>query len=100
LRYRVVDGVHRRFGAYLALPSLRAALGADLATVQWVITGYVLALAALTLIGGALADTYGKAGSCSSAASCLALRPPAVRFPGRLVGSSRRAYCRELPPRC
>jgi EmrB/QacA subfamily drug resistance transporter len=45
----------------VALPKLRAALGADLATVQWVITSYVLALAALTLIGGALADTYGKA---------------------------------------
>jgi hypothetical protein len=34
--------------------------GADLATVQWVLNGYVLALAALTLIGGA-ADHYGKA---------------------------------------
>jgi EmrB/QacA subfamily drug resistance transporter len=45
----------------VALPRLRAALGADLATVQWVINSYVLALAALTLIGGALADTYGKA---------------------------------------
>jgi EmrB/QacA subfamily drug resistance transporter len=45
----------------VALPRLRAALGADLATVQWVITSYVLALAALTLIGGALADAYGRA---------------------------------------
>jgi EmrB/QacA subfamily drug resistance transporter len=45
----------------VALPKLRAALGADLASVQWVLNGYVLALASLTLIGGALADTYGKA---------------------------------------
>jgi EmrB/QacA subfamily drug resistance transporter len=45
----------------VALPNLRAALGADLATVQWVINSYMLALAALTLIGGALADAYGKA---------------------------------------
>jgi EmrB/QacA subfamily drug resistance transporter len=45
----------------VALPKLKAALGADLASVQWVVTGYVLALAALTLIGGALADAYGKA---------------------------------------
>jgi EmrB/QacA subfamily drug resistance transporter len=45
----------------VALPRLRAQLGADLATVQWVITSYVLALAALTLIGGALADAYGRA---------------------------------------
>jgi EmrB/QacA subfamily drug resistance transporter len=40
---------------------LRAFFGADLASVQWVLNGYVLALAALTLIGGALADHYGKA---------------------------------------
>jgi EmrB/QacA subfamily drug resistance transporter len=45
----------------VALPKLRAALAADLASVQWVLNGYVLALAALTLIGGALADAYGKA---------------------------------------
>jgi EmrB/QacA subfamily drug resistance transporter len=45
----------------VALPKLRAALGADLTTVQWVVNGYVLALAVLTLIGGALADSYGKA---------------------------------------
>src|SRR5205807_9542726 len=45
----------------VALPKLRAALATDLATVQWVTNSYVLALAALTLIGGALADSYGKA---------------------------------------
>ncbi len=45
----------------VALPRLRADFGADLAAVQWVLNGYVLALAALTLIGGALADVYGKA---------------------------------------
>lgn len=45
----------------VALPKLRASLGVDLATVQWVINSYMLALAALTLIGGALADAYGKA---------------------------------------
>jgi EmrB/QacA subfamily drug resistance transporter len=45
----------------VALPKLRAFFDADLASVQWVLNGYVLALAALTLIGGALADVYGKA---------------------------------------
>jgi EmrB/QacA subfamily drug resistance transporter len=45
----------------VALPKLRASFEADLASVQWVLNGYVLALAALTLIGGALADVYGKA---------------------------------------
>lgn len=45
----------------VALPRLRADFGADLASVQWVLNGYMLALASLTLIGGALADVYGKA---------------------------------------
>src|SRR3546814_1492590 len=45
----------------VALPRLSADFGADLASVQWVLNGYVLALASLTLIGGALADVYGKA---------------------------------------
>ena len=45
----------------VALPSLRVFFAADLAATQWVLNGYVLALAALTLIGGALADVYGKA---------------------------------------
>ena len=53
----------------VALPKLRAFFGADLASVQWVLNGYVLALAALTLIGGALADHYGKARMVS--AGCL-----------------------------
>lgn len=44
----------------VALPRLRAAVGLDLATVQWVINGYVLVLASLMLIGGALADARGK----------------------------------------
>ena len=38
----------------VALPRLRADFGADLASVQWVLNGYMLALASLTLIGGAL----------------------------------------------
>src|SRR5512139_365584 len=45
----------------VALPKLRAFFGADLAAMQWVLNGYVLALAALTLVGGALGDVYGMA---------------------------------------
>src|SRR5215470_10144452 len=45
----------------VALPRLRAAFQTDLASVQWVPNGYVLTLASITLIGGALADVYGRA---------------------------------------
>ena len=45
----------------VALPNLRADLETDLASVQWVLNGYVVTLASITLVGGALADVYGKA---------------------------------------
>lgn len=45
----------------VALPNLRADLATDLASVQWVLNGYVITLASLALVGGALADVYGKA---------------------------------------
>src|SRR5215471_11663325 len=45
----------------VALPKLRAHFGTDLTSVQWVLNGYLLALASLTMNGGALADVYGKA---------------------------------------
>ena len=45
----------------VALPALRSDLAANLGAVQWVMNGYVLALASFVLIGGALADIYGKA---------------------------------------
>jgi EmrB/QacA subfamily drug resistance transporter len=54
----------------VALPRLRSYFGADLASVQWVLNGYVLALASLTLAGGVLADIYGRARVL--AASCIA----------------------------
>lgn len=45
----------------VALPRMRADLHADFASLQWVLNAYALALASLTLIGGALADVHGKA---------------------------------------
>ena len=82
----------------VALPRLRAAIGADLASVQWVLNGYVLALASLTLIGGALADRYGKARilalgclmfAAASAASPSPTRAPSARMVSAMSGSPR-----------
>ena len=44
----------------VALPALRADLGASLAAQQWVVEAYLLMLAALMLVGGALGDVYGR----------------------------------------
>ena len=68
----------------VALPSLRSDLGADISAVQWVMNGYILALAAFVLIGGALADIYGKAriliigAAAFAAASVLCALSPTV----------------------
>jgi len=44
----------------VALPSIGRDLGATLSGLQWTITGYTLALAALILLGGSLGDRYGR----------------------------------------
>ena len=77
----------------VALPALRATTGANLALVQWVVTAYVLVLASLTLIGGALGDRYGKARILSlgclvfgAASATCALGPPiAMLIAARIV---------------
>ncbi len=44
----------------VALPEIERDLGANLTDLQWVVDSYVLALAALTLIAGSLADRLGR----------------------------------------
>ncbi|WP_037068116.1 MFS transporter [Pseudonocardia acaciae] len=44
----------------VALDRLGRDLGADFATLQWIINGYTLSLAALILLGGALGDRFGR----------------------------------------
>lgn len=44
----------------VALPVLGVDLGADVAGLQWVLNGYLLALASLILLAGSLGDRYGR----------------------------------------
>ncbi|MER6172049.1 MFS transporter [Streptosporangium sp. NPDC001681] len=44
----------------VALPTLQAELGASLAALEWVVTGYVLTFSGFMLAGGRLADVYGR----------------------------------------
>jgi len=43
-----------------ALPAIADDLGASLADLQWVLTGYLLTLGSLLVIGGSLGDVYGR----------------------------------------
>src|SRR5580704_6315371 len=44
----------------IALPTIGREFHASLSSLQWVITGYTLTLAALLLVGGSLGDHYGR----------------------------------------
>ncbi len=44
----------------VALPAIQDALGASVAMMQWIASTYTLALAALTMVGGALGDRLGR----------------------------------------
>ena len=44
----------------VALPVLRQQLAATAAEVQWIVEAYMLFLASLTLVGGALGDRWGR----------------------------------------
>ncbi|MDH4345002.1 MAG: MFS transporter [Thermoleophilia bacterium] len=44
----------------VALPSIQRDLGVGLSELQWVVAGYALTFAALMLVGGKLADAYGR----------------------------------------
>lgn len=47
-------------GVNLAVPVIQREFGADTATAQWIVEAYVVILAAFTLVGGALGDSYGR----------------------------------------
>lgn len=77
----------------VALPAIQGALGAPLATMQWVVNGYMLTLASLILLGGAAGDRFGRrrvfliglAGFAAASLAC-ALAPSAYWLIGaRLV---------------
>jgi EmrB/QacA subfamily drug resistance transporter len=44
----------------VALPHIGEEFGASVSSLQWVLTGYLLALASLILLAGALGDRYGR----------------------------------------
>jgi EmrB/QacA subfamily drug resistance transporter len=44
----------------VAVPAIGRSLGAGVATLQWTLTGYLVTVAALLLLSGALADRFGR----------------------------------------
>jgi MFS family permease len=44
----------------VALPSIQRDLQADLSELEWIVTGYALTFASLMLVGGKVADAFGR----------------------------------------
>ncbi|UXN60599.1 MFS transporter [Phyllobacterium zundukense] len=44
----------------VALPAIQGSFGSSLATMQWVVNGYMLMLASLILLGGSVGDRFGR----------------------------------------
>jgi EmrB/QacA subfamily drug resistance transporter len=44
----------------VALPSIQRELESDLSELEWIVTGYALTFASLMLVGGKVADAYGR----------------------------------------
>ncbi|HUG65551.1 MAG TPA: MFS transporter [Gaiellaceae bacterium] len=44
----------------VALPAIQRDLGADLSELEWIVAGYALTFASLMLVGGKVADAYGR----------------------------------------
>ncbi|ROO89343.1 EmrB/QacA subfamily drug resistance transporter [Actinocorallia herbida] len=44
----------------VALPTVQRELGLSMSGLEWIVSGYILVFAGLTLVGGRLADVYGR----------------------------------------
>ena len=83
----------------VALPEIERDLGASLTDLQWVVDSYVLALAALTLMAGSLADRLGR--KLVFTVGLAASRPPRSSrgSPRTRSRSTSPAACRESAAR-
>src|SRR5579872_2235739 len=74
----------------VALPSIRAALGLSTASLQWIISGYVLGYGGLLLLGGRAADLLGRRRvfiAALAAFAVLSLLGGIVSSPGLLIAA-------------
>lgn len=77
----------------IALPTIGRQLDASLPQLQWVVNGYLLTLSALILVGGSLADRFGRrriyllgiGGFAVASGLCVAAQSPGQLIAARLV---------------
>ena len=84
----------------VALPAIGTELGSSLSGLQWTVTGYTLALAALVLLGGSLGDRYGRRRVFLSASPGSPSRRCCAAWRRAPVSWWRRASSRAWAGRC
>ena len=84
-----------------ALPAISRDLDADLGDLQWVLTGYLLTLGSLLVLGGSLGDRYGRRRIFVIGLVAVRGDVAAVRDRARHRHADRGALrSRASPPRC
>ena len=84
----------------VALRTIGRDLDASLAQLQWVVNGYLLALASLVLVGGSLGDRFGRRRVYLIGVASYSSSPGCVPSPRGPASSSRCACSRASAPPC
>ena len=75
----------------LAIPAIRADLGASLADAQWMSNGYMLFVSALVLLGGAAGDVFGVRNIFAAGIAVFMATSLRLRAVGRRTDADRDA---------
>jgi MFS family permease len=84
----------------IALPSAQRDLGFSDDQRQWVVTAYALAFGSLLLLGGRIADLFGRKWTFVTGLLGFAGASAVGGAARASASSSRRAPCRACSPRC
>ena len=85
----------------VALPHIGDEFDASISELQWVLTGYLVALASLILLGGALGDRFGRRKVFVIGTVWFAIASLLVRGGAQHRGARRRqGVCRVSAARC
>ena len=84
----------------IALPTAQLDLGFNNSDRQWIVTAYALSFGSLLLIGGRIADVFGRKWTLVIGAVGFAIASPSAAPPSTSACSSPPAQLRASSPRC
>jgi MFS family permease len=83
----------------VAIPTIQRDLHLSIAGLEWVVSSYILVFAGLLLVGGRLADVYGRRRLFVIGLSVFTLASLGADWPAAAACRSGRGCCRAWAPR-